>query len=267
LITNIANDRTLLGKKFFFEFKLSITEMAKELQALTIQLCWTLHAMVQAGKSGVSQSYVIQVLTFIYSIITLVENMLKGHTTSSYLLLFFQGVLDEDAPAERGRVSTGTLKEFWESDFTHLENSEKFCDGDLNQIIFQFVATEKVDTKRRDTFIICYKSFTNPVELLTALISCYNVPPGFFSPEKSSMVQQNVCDLLEKWITIQYLDLSSFIFRKLKEFVDFSVLDLNQAAKLKTLIENTKRKLTAVENLPQMSMRLKFEVAIASQVG
>lgn len=164
-----------------------------------------------------SQSYVVQILTFVYSSIEIICSILNGQSTVSYLSLQLKDIIDTDARSERGRPTSRTLQEFWNS-ATQINKNDKnklFYDGDLNQIIFQLIEPDVIDNLRLHSFIQTYKSFTNPKELIDTLTTCYSIPNGLFSPEKTQLIQQRVCDFIINWMQTQFLDLNTQVSIKL----------------------------------------------------
>lgn len=210
LIMNIANDRPLIGKKFLSEFRQTIVKMGTELQSLVVQLGWTVKEMLHTA-TGVSQSYVVQIMTFIYSIVALIRKMSNAQATASYLSLYFQDVVDTEAPPARGTPPTGTLPRFWDSIAPPSYEEPTRSDGDLNQLIFTFIKPQQLDRERLDAFILTYRSFTCPKELVDALISCHNIPKGTFTADESTRMRNRIYMILSKWTEVHYLDLNASV--------------------------------------------------------
>lgn len=160
----------------------------------------------------------------------------------------------------------------------------------LEKLVAHLTSHSYCDGKTLNSFLLIFRNFTTPVELLDLLIERFNIPdPVFSDAEKKELpygqnsqadrmlkkfrtvyrrkVQLRVVNFVTKWINNPLYFKINFasnpdLLKTLQEFLDTNMLSSHLATKIKTVKKNIESRL--VDSYPQPQLSKNFETRPAT---
>eukprot|EP01122_Echinamoeba_exundans_P011045 TRINITY_DN4269_c0_g1_i1.p1 TRINITY_DN4269_c0_g1~~TRINITY_DN4269_c0_g1_i1.p1 ORF type:complete len:1857 (-),score=321.81 TRINITY_DN4269_c0_g1_i1:1141-6711(-) len=135
-------------------------------------------------------------------------------------------------------------------------STQALAAASLNQLILRLTDPVEYDKAFMETFLLTYRSFTSPDQVLTKIIQRYRAPADKVGADKVDTVRVRCLVFMTNWLDKSFQDLGDRALERMNIWIESEVEPERRPVLLKTL-NRVRERQSEVEMLPAISIKYK----------